>query len=219
MAMAVFINAKSTPPVFRAIGIVMTAIYLASASPRRKELLALLDVSFDVLTAPISEHRGPDESAAEYVCRLALEKAQAGVAIAPEPRPVLGADTIVVLDGQILEKPRDAAHAAHMLAALSGRRHQVMTALAFADGHHKLCRSVVTEVTFRLLSQPEIDRYIASGEPMDKAGAYGIQGLGGVFVRAINGSYHGVVGLPLVETSELLTQFIALRSQRGQHGC
>ncbi|WP_413721545.1 Maf family protein [Sodalis sp. RH23] len=197
----------------------MTAIYLASGSPRRRELLTLLDVPFDVLCAPVAELRRAGEKAPEYVRRLALEKALAGVAIAPEPRPVLGADTIVVLDGRILEKPRDGAHAAEMLTALSGQCHQVMTAIAFADAGHQLCLSVVTEVTFRLLSPQEIHRYIASGEPMDKAGAYGIQGLGGVFVRAINGSYHGVVGLPLVETSELLCQFIALRSLRGQHGC
>lgn len=197
----------------------MTAIYLASGSPRRRELLALLGVPFEVLAAPVAELRRTDEPATEYVRRLALEKAQAGVAAAPEPRPVLGADTIVVLDGRILEKPRDGSHAAEMLTALSGQRHQVMTAVAFADGNHQLCRSVVTEVTFRRLSPQEIDRYIATGEPMDKAGAYGIQGLGGVFVRAINGSYHAVVGLPLVETAELLCQFIALRSLRGQHGC
>ncbi len=190
----------------------MTGIYLASGSPRRRELLTLLDVPFEVITAPIVEQRRPDEPAMDYVSRLALEKALAGVAVASEPRPVLGADTIVVLNGEILEKPRDAADAARMLAALSGQCHQVMTAIAFADSQHHLCRSVVTEVFFRRLSHREIHRYIASGEPMDKAGAYGIQGLGGVFVRAINGSYHGVVGLPLVETTELLCQFIALRS-------
>jgi len=190
----------------------MTGIYLASGSPRRRELLTLLDVPFDVLHAPIIEQHQPGETAKEYVSRLAREKALAGVAIAPLPLPVLGADTIVVLDDEILEKPRDAAHAARMLAALSGQRHQVMTAIAFADRRHHLCHCVVTEVIFRRLSPRDIHRYIASGEPMDKAGAYGIQGLGGVFVRAINGSYHGVVGLPLVETTELLSQFIALRS-------
>lgn len=190
----------------------MTAIYLASGSPRRRELLTLLEQPFEVLSAPIEERRLPGEAAVDYVCRLAREKALAGVAIAPRALPVLGADTIVVLNGDILEKPRDAAHAAQMLGALSGQRHQVMTAIAFADRRHQLCRNVVTDVTFRRLSLQAIERYIASGEPMDKAGGYGIQGAGGVFVRAINGSYHGVVGLPLVETSELLCQFIALRS-------
>lgn len=193
----------------------MTAIYLASGSPRRRELLTLLGVPFEVLSSPIVEQRQPLEIPRGYVRRLALEKALAGVAIAPEPRPVLGADTIVLLDDLILEKPRDASDAARMLAALSGRRHRVMTAVALADMHHRLCDSVVTEVTFRQLSEQDIHRYIASGEPMDKAGAYGIQGLGGAFVRAINGSYHGVVGLPLVETSELLCRFMALHEVRG----
>ncbi|WP_213990910.1 Maf family protein [Sodalis sp. dw_96] len=189
----------------------MVPIYLASGSPRRKELLTLLGVPFDVLSAPIVEQRLPMEPPGDYVRRLALEKALAGVAIAPEPRPVLGADTIVVLNDRILEKPRDAADAAMMLSALSGESHRVMTAVALADAQYQLCHSVVTEVTFRQLSEQDIHRYIATGEPMDKAGAYGIQGLGGAFVRAINGSYHGVVGLPLVETSELLSRFMALK--------
>jgi len=193
----------------------MTSIYLASGSPRRKELLALLGMPFEVLFAPIVEQRQPLENPQDYVRRLALEKALAGVAIAPEPRPVLGADTIVVLGDRILEKPRDASDAVMMLTALSGRSHRVMTAIAFADAQYRLCHSVVTEVTFRQLSEQDIHRYIASGEPMDKAGAYGIQGLGGAFVRAINGSYHGVVGLPLVETSDLLCQFTALHEVRG----
>lgn len=188
----------------------MTPIYLASGSPRRKELLTLLGVPFEVLRAPIVEQRQPLELPRDYVRRLALEKALAGVAIAPESRPVLGADTIVVLDDRILEKPLDGDDAVMMLTALSGRSHRVMTAVALADAQRRLCHDVVTEVTFRQLSEQDIHRYIATGEPMDKAGAYGIQGLGGAFVRAINGSYHGVVGLPLVETSELLCRFTAL---------
>ncbi|XBS69409.1 Maf family protein [Acerihabitans sp. KWT182] len=188
----------------------MASVYLASGSPRRKELLALLGVPFEVLSAPIVEQRQPLESPQDYVRRLALEKALAGVAIAPKPLPVLGADTIVVLGDAILEKPRDRDDAAMMLTALSGESHRVMTAIAFADAEHRLCLDVVTEVTFRRLSEQDIHRYIASGEPMDKAGAYGIQGLGGTFVRRINGSYYGVVGLPLVETAELLCQFRAL---------
>ncbi|TCL04841.1 Maf family protein [Sodalis ligni] len=188
----------------------MTPIYLASGSPRRKELLTLLGVPFEVLQAPIVEQRQPLELPRDYVRRLALEKALAGVAIAPESRPVLGADTIVVLDDRILEKPLDGDDAVMMLTALSGRSHRVMTAVALADAQRRLCHDVVTEVTFRQLSEQDIHRYIATGEPMDKAGAYGIQGLGGAFVRAINGSYHGVVGLPLVETSELLCRFTAL---------
>ena len=129
----------------------------------------------------------------------------------------MGADTFVILNGEVLEKPHDAAHAAAMLRKLSGKTHQVMTAVALADCQHSLDCLVVTEVTFRALTDEDIAGYVASGEPMDKAGAYGIQGLGGCFVRKINGSYHAVVGLPLVETYELLTNFNALREKRDKH--
>lgn len=139
--------------------------------------------------------------------RLAREKAQAGVALAAEERPVIGSDTIVVLGGDILEKPRDAAHAFAMLNALSGCTHQVMTAVAVSDCFRTLSTLIVTDVTFRRLSDDEINEYIQTGEPMDKAGAYGIQGLGGRYVRKINGSYHAVVGLPLVETEELIKRY------------
>ena len=195
----------------------MTALYLASGSPRRRELLALLNVPFEVLKTEVEEQRHPEESAQEYVRRLALEKAQAGVKVAPQDLPVLGADTIVVLNGQVLEKPRDKADAQRILSALSGQQHQVITAVSLADRQDVLSAMVVTDVTFRLLSQLEISDYIATGEPMDKAGAYGIQGKGGCFVRTITGSYHAVVGLPLVETHELLSNFIALRNVRGIH--
>ena len=195
----------------------MTALYLASGSPRRRELLALLNVPFEVLKTEVEERRHPEESAQEYVRRLALEKAQAGVKVAPQDLPVLGADTIVVLNGQVLEKPRDKADAQRILRALSGQQHQVITAVSLADRQDVLSAMVVTDVTFRVLSQLEISDYIATGEPMDKAGAYGIQGKGGCFVRTITGSYHAVVGLPLVETHELLSNFIALRNVRGIH--
>ncbi|WP_145931785.1 Maf family protein [Yersinia bercovieri] len=195
----------------------MTALYLASGSPRRRELLALLDVPFEVLKTEVEEQRQPEESAQRYVQRLAQDKARAGVEVAPQDLPVLGADTIVVLNGQVLEKPRDTAHAQQILSALSGQQHQVITAVSLADQQDMLSAMVVTEVTFRVLSQLEISNYIATGEPMDKAGAYGIQGKGGCFVRSINGSYHAVVGLPLVETHELLSNFIALRNVRGIH--
>lgn len=131
--------------------------------------------------------------------------------------PVLGADTIVILNGEVLEKPRDAEHAAQMLRKLSGQTHQVMTAVALADSQHILDCLVVTDVTFRTLTDEDIAGYVASDEPLDKAGAYGIQGLGGCFVRKINGSYHAVVGLPLVETYELLSNFNALREKRDKH--
>lgn len=195
----------------------MTALYLASGSPRRRELLALLNVPFEVLKTEVEEQRHPEESAQEYVRRLALEKAQAGVKVAPQDLPVLGADTIVVLNGQVLEKPRDTADAQQILSALSGQQHQVITAVSLADQQDILSAMVVTDVTFRVLSPLEISNYIATGEPMDKAGAYGIQGKGGCFVRTITGSYHAVVGLPLVETHELLSNFIALRNVRGIH--
>ncbi|QUG74129.1 septum formation inhibitor Maf [Erwinia sp. E602] len=195
----------------------MLSLYLASGSPRRRELLTQLGLSFTRLTSEVEEQRHAGEAAEAYVRRLARDKARAGVAIAPLDLPVLGADTIVVLNGEVLEKPADSAAAAVMLAKLSGQTHQVMTAVALADSQRLLECLVVTEVTFRLLSADDIRDYIASGEPMDKAGSYGIQGLGGNFVRKINGSYHAVVGLPLVETAELFSQFQALREVRGQH--
>lgn len=194
----------------------MISLYLASGSPRRRELLTQLGLQFERLITDVEEQRQPEEAAEVYVRRLALDKARAGVAAAPQDLPVLGADTIVVLNCEVLEKPRDAAHAAQMLSQLSGQTHQVMTAVALADSARELDCLVTTDVTFRNITAEEISHYIASGEPMDKAGAYGIQGLGGNFVRKINGSYHAVVGLPLVETNELLSHFQSLRALRGQ---
>ncbi len=188
----------------------MKTIYLASGSPRRRELVELLDFNFEILTAQIEEKWHEGESPQQYVTRLAREKSQAGVAIAPDDGPVLGADTIVVFNNRILEKPRNQQQAAEMLNVLSGQCHQVMTAVALSNSQHILSEVVITDVIFRQLSQQEIQDYIASGEPMDKAGAYGIQGKGGCFVRKIKGSYHAVVGLPLVETYELITRFLAL---------
>lgn len=195
----------------------MTSLYLASGSPRRRELLTQLGVSFERIVTDVEEQRLSHESAEQYVRRLARDKAQAGVALAAQDLPVLGADTIVIYNGEVLEKPRDQQHASEMLRLLSGHEHQVMTAVALADSQSVLDCLVVTEVTFRTLSEQDIAGYVASGEPMDKAGAYGIQGLGGCFVRKINGSYHAVVGLPLVETYELLSNFHALRDGRGKH--
>ncbi|WP_277977599.1 Maf family protein [Pantoea endophytica] len=194
----------------------MISLYLASGSPRRRELLTQLGLQFERLITHVEEQRQPEEAADAYVRRLASDKARAGVAVAPQDLPVLGADTIVVLNGEVLEKPQDAAHAAAMLSKLSGQTHQVMTAVALADTQRELDCLVTTDVTFRKMTAEEISHYIASGEPMDKAGAYGIQGLGGNFVRKINGSYHAVVGLPLVETGELLSHFQSLRALRGQ---
>lgn len=195
----------------------MTDIWLASGSPRRQELLTQLGVSFERIVPGIEEQRQPHESARHYVARLAREKAQAGVAMVARDLPVLGADTIVTLNGEVLEKPQDTSHAASMLRQLSGQTHLVMTAVALADSRYLLDCLVETAVTFRTLSEADIAAYVASEEPMDKAGAYGIQGLGGCFVRKINGSYHAVVGLPLVETWELLSNFNALREGRDNH--
>lgn len=195
----------------------MTPVYLASGSPRRQELLTQLGVPFTRIISGVEEVRLPEENAAQYVSRLAREKALAGVAMAEENLPVIGADTIVVLNGEVLEKPRDHSHACAMLHRLSGNTHQVMTAVAVADRAHILDCLVVTEVTFRPLSEKDIEEYVASEEPMDKAGAYGIQGLGGRFVKSINGSYHAVVGLPLVETEALLSRFCTLREGKRNH--
>ncbi|MCG9695493.1 Maf family protein [Shewanella sp. Isolate11] len=188
------------------------SLVLASASPRRKELLAQLGLgntqfSFDVLSADIDETHQQGEQAADYVVRLAIEKAQAGLTLyGKREAVVLGSDTIVVLDGQILGKPKDEADAHHMLRQLSHRQHSVMTAVALTDGQQTLSTLVETQVQFCQLSEQDIFNYIATAEPMDKAGAYGIQGLGGCFVQRIEGSYSAVVGLPLVETKMLLAQ-------------
>ena len=194
----------------------MVSLYLASGSPRRRELLTQLGLSFERLATEVEEQRHDGETAQQYVRRLAHDTAQAGVAVAAQDLPVLGADTIVVLNNEVLEKPVDTAAAGAMLAKLSGQTHQVMTAVALADRQQTLDCLVITDVTFRALTPEDIASYVASGEPMDKAGAYGIQGLGGNFVRKINGSYHAVVGLPLVETAELFSHFQSLREVRGQ---
>jgi septum formation protein len=184
---------------------------LASSSPRRKELLAQAgftqaNFQFIQVSPDIDESALTGESPTDYVTRLALEKARAGFALCPEvsdPK-VIGSDTVVVIGGQLLGKPVDADDAKRMLNLLSGKTHQVMTAIAITDGKQDLSRLCQTSVTFSQLSKQDISDYIASGEPMDKAGAYGIQGLGGCFVSQISGSYTGVVGLPLVEMRELL---------------
>lgn len=194
----------------------MVSLYLASGSPRRRELLTQLGLTFERLITDVEEQRQSNEAADAYVRRLANDKARAGVMLAEHDLPVLGADTIVVLNGEVLEKPRNAEHAAEMLGKLSGQTHQVMTAVALVDRQQALDCLVTTDVTFRNLTASDIREYITTGEPMDKAGAYGIQGIGGNFVRKINGSYHAVVGLPLVETGELFSHFQSLRALRGQ---
>ncbi len=180
------------------------AVYLASASPRRKELLSLLNVPFDILRVEVEEQRQPGESARAYVQRLAKEKSVAGWQACQGARPVLGADTIVVFGEEVLEKPTDFADAQRILQLLSGKTHTVMTAVALTTVNGSDVVLVCSDVTFRELTAEDIASYWQTGEPADKAGAYGIQGIGGKFVKHLNGSYSAVVGLPLLETDQLL---------------
>ncbi len=185
----------------------MADFYLASASPRRAELLAQIGVRFATCPTDIDERVLAAEAPAAYVERLARAKAAVALARLPQGACVLGSDTAVVLDGQILGKPADFTEAQATLRALSGRAHEVLTAVALADATRCEVRVVATRVWFTALSDAQIARYWASGEPCDKAGAYGIQGLGAVFVSRIEGSYSAVVGLPLCETAQLLEAF------------
>lgn len=181
-----------------------TRLVLASGSPRRRELLQGLGIPFELLPANIDESVHPREPSRLYVERLARNKA-AVVARHVPGALVLAADTSVVLGDEILGKPKDAAQAAEMLRALAGKTHEVLTGVALAGTADRCC-VVATSVHFRPLTDQEIAWYVASGEPMDKAGGYAIQGKAGAFVRAIEGSYSNVVGLPLVETLALLRE-------------
>ncbi|HEY3859600.1 MAG TPA: Maf family protein [Gammaproteobacteria bacterium] len=181
--------------------------YLASASPRRRQLLEQLGLKFEVVVADVDETPKPGEMPRDYVSRLAGDKALAAVGRLGQPAlPVLAADTAVVLEGAILGKPRDRDDAIGMLGRLSGRSHQVLSAVAL--WHAGRIRGAVnlSEVRFRNIGREEAAAYWDSGEPQDKAGAYGIQGLGGMFVEHLAGSYSGVMGLPLFETSALLQE-------------
>ncbi|MFA5677428.1 MAG: Maf family protein [Pseudomonas sp.] len=182
-------------------------LYLASASPRRRELLEQIGVAVERVHCSVDEQVLPGEPAAQYVQRVTRDKVLAGVAQAPTEAVVLAADTAVVLDGQILGKPTDRAHALGMLRALSAREHQVMTAVAVARGSDVRLQLVTSQVRFRPLSETEMAAYWSTGEPADKAGGYGIQGLGAVFVAYLSGSYSAVVGLPLMEAADLLAGF------------
>lgn len=186
---------------------VLPALYLASASPRRRELLEQIGVSFECCPVDVDESRRPGEPAAVYVARLALTKAQQGAVGLPPGAVVLGADTVVVCAGEVFGKPRDAVDAQRMLMALSGRTHQVMTAVAVGSGDLWRHCLVTADVTFRALGEAECRRYWQTGEPADKAGGYAIQGFGAIFVSNISGSYSAVVGLPLMETAVLLREF------------
>jgi len=183
-------------------------IYLASASPRRCELLGQLGMNFEQVPADIDETPRQGEAPRDYVVRMALEKAHAASRrLDGEHVPVLGADTSVVIDGDILGKPEDQQHAAEMLRRLSDNVHKVMSGVAVVGGGREASEVSVTEVKFRQLSDAEIAGYWATGEPQDKAGGYAIQGVAAAFIEQIRGSYSGVMGLPLFETSRLLELF------------
>lgn len=173
---------------------------LASGSPRRREILAAMGFAFETVSVDVDEQRLANESAEEMVLRLAIAKAQA----ATHGEIVLGADTVVVLGDRVLGKPLHEDDAVDMLLALSGKTHTVLTGVALKTPTGTYTKLSSTEVRFREIGQDEARRYWQSGEPADKAGSYGIQGIGGMFVESISGSYSGVMGLPVFETVELL---------------
>lgn len=197
-----------------------TRVYLASRSPRRRELLRQIGVGFEMLLLRDHRDRGPDvdetplaaESPDDYVRRVCLLKAEAGWARLVErrlpPLPVLSADTTVCLGGEIFGKPADAADAKRMLRTLSGREHRVLTAVALQSGTRAELAVSENFVRFRDLTNEEIAAYVATGEPMGKAGAYGIQGHAAVFIPELRGSYTGIMGLPLFETATLIERIV-----------
>ena len=184
-------------------------LHLASQSPRRAELLARLGVDFGILELDIPEHRQPGEPAEDYVRRVAREKAGAGLlkVVAVPGAVVLGGDTEVVLEDEVFGKPRDAADAAAMLARLSGRTHRVISAVSLVSAAREAQAVSISEVRFARLDEADIATYVASGEPMGRAGAYAIQGGAERFVEHLSGSYSGVMGLPLYQTAQLLRDF------------
>ena len=182
-------------------------IVLASQSPRRRELLGRLGLEFRVLAPEIDERMDRSLPPADLVERISLEKAWAAQALAGPEAIVIAADTVVTLDGAVLGKPRDGAGAVRMLSALSGRRHHVYTGLTVLRGDALDTGHEVTEVVFRTLTSPEILAYVSTGEPLDKAGAYGIQGYGALLVEGIRGDYFNVVGLPLCRLGRMLARF------------
>ena len=198
----------------RAVGpgarvILARMLHLASQSPRRRELLARLGVPFGVIDVDIPEQRGAGEPAEDYVRRVAREKAGAGLleVMAVPGALVLGGDTEVVLDDEVFGKPRDEADAAAMLRRLSGRTHRVISAVSLVSAGREAQAVSNSEVSFAVLDDEAIARYVASGEAMGRAGAYAIQGVAQTFVSHLSGSYSGVMGLPLFETAQLLRQF------------
>jgi septum formation protein len=195
-------------------------IYLASSSPRRRDLLRQIGVNFDVLVfrsvecgrnVDVDEMPLPGESPERYVERVALAKAHAGAQCLTSRkllrRLVLAADTTIDVDGRIIGKPASANDARDILRQLSGRNHRVLTAVALSDGKRTQSLLSASDVSFRPLTEGDIRRYVATGEPMDKAGAYAIQGYAAAFITEIHGSYSGIMGLPLFETASLLEIF------------
>ena len=194
-------------------------IYLASRSPRRRELLKQIGVTFELLLvrgdpargADVNEAVLPGELPRDYACRMASLKAETGWIQVAKRRmreyPVLAGDTVIALDNAIVGKPSSREHAAEILQKLSGKTHEVLSSVALCRDQTAEVLLSVTEVKFRELQEPEIKRYIACGEGLDKAGAYGIQGRAAVFIAGISGSYSGVMGLPLFETAQLLRKF------------
>ena len=183
-------------------------VILASASPRRRELLEQVGVKAIVQSVDIDESRRPGEPVKEYVQRLAMEKAERGFAIIKNSQklPVMGSDTIVVIDGIVLGKPENRLQAKEMLQQLSGQKHTVLTSVAIVTEDKKIIATSRSEVLFSKLEPQEIEDYVATGEADDKAGSYAIQGLAAQFVKNLNGSFSGVMGLPLFETVQLLKQ-------------
>ncbi len=182
-------------------------IVLASASPRRAELLDQLGVKYTIQVVDIDESSKETESAEDLVKRLAIEKSQAISTKDAQHKPVLGADTLGVLNGELLVKPRDFAHAQYMLKNMSGNWHEIFSAVALSYKNKTLLRLNKNRVLFRQLSLAEIEDYWHTGEPQDKAGAYAVQGLAAAFIERIEGSYSGIMGLPLFETADLLETF------------
>jgi septum formation protein len=191
-------------------------IVLASSSPRRRELLTMIGIAHEVIPADLDESYLPGEAPLVHAERLARSKAEAVLQVAADAI-VIGADTIVLIDDEILGKPRDEAHAAAMLRQLSGRTHEVVTAVAVARRGRVESSVEVVPVTFRVLRDDEIAAYVATREPMDKAGAYGIQGYGSTIVRRIDGDFFAVMGLSLVRLVTLLTRHGVTYDFRGVH--
>lgn len=185
----------------------MSSFYLASQSPRRRELLTQIGVRFELIDAVVDETPRPDEQPEDYVLRMARSKAAAGAARVAAGAIVLGADTAVVAGGRILGKPGDREEGLQMLRQLAGGEHYVFSGVCLCSGERESAVLSQTCVRFRPISEIELEQYWDSGEPADKAGAYAIQGLGAVFVEHLSGSYSGVVGLPLFETARLLQEF------------